>query len=246
MLAPTRVRRPGFVGDYVDGDEGVVVTEFVDGRQGDVLAGCEPAVARSVVGSIAELHARWWGRAPIEVPALDERLRRNLSAEHVEGCIELHHDVLTERARRLMRGLPDRVDDLADELGRMPMTVVHGDLHLDNVIIGHDGTATILDWGRPRRAAAAVDVARCFLEVTDAHPDDDRGRAFLATYLDTLRMREVDVDPTGFRTMIDVAQLAFAPGIIRWAASSRPAPGTRPWSLLRNALTRWTAYWSPA
>jgi Ser/Thr protein kinase RdoA (MazF antagonist) len=189
VLASATVRRPNLVAVLVEDERGVVVTDFVDGAQGDVLTGCTAATALDIAGSIADLHATWWGRGHPDLPLLEERLRRPLTSEQVDRCLAEHRQALSAEAGAVLRTLPDRVDELADRFAQLPLTVVHGDLHLDNVLIDDSARATIVDWGRPRRAPAVVDVARCFVEVIDATPSDALGREFLDHYVERLGER---------------------------------------------------------
>lgn len=238
VLAPTEVRRPTWFASYVDGDAGVVVTDFVEGAQGDVLAGCSEATAYDIGCSIASLHSTWWGDSSLDLPSPHDVWRRPLTGEHVDRFLADFGAELGDAELDVVRRLPERVDGLADALTGVPTTVVHADLHLDNVLVHDDGTATILDWGRPRRAPAAVDLTRCFVEIVDVHPDSTAGRRFLDRYLDELRRGGIDVAHDELRAAVQLCSEAFLPGVIRWAVANPPTPGSRLERAMRSGLRR--------
>lgn len=239
VLADTGVPHPELISATDDGEHGVVVTRYVPGRQGDVLDGCSELTALDLVSSIAALHAKWWQRVAPGVLPVADRLRRPLHDEQIERCLAEHGAVVDPAARAVWRSLPARIGGLVDLLDRHPRTVVHADLHLDNVIVDEFGRVTILDWGRPRAAPAAIDVARCLVEVADTRPDEPLGRRLIEHHVGRLRALGVrGYGSDDLRDAIELAQLLFVPGVIRWAASAAPAPGTRPWRLLRQLLGR--------
>lgn len=98
------------------------------------------------LSGIVPIDAHWWRRMCIEValPVIDRRHRT-------------HPDPTLARAARALRDTRD--DDHIVRAGEMlPSTLLHGDMHPGNVIVGPDG-ATVIDWGNARIGPAMLDIA---------------------------------------------------------------------------------------
>ena len=201
-------------------------------RFGDVLAGCSAPDAALVLAGIARLHASWWER-PLPMPWLagwtgdhddaQVRLQRNLARlpDHVVASFP---DDINDLLRWLAGGAYERV---LDALAAAPRTLIHGDLHLDNIAFRDDASATlpiVADWQTAGVGPAAVDVAT-FLSGALGPADDATVEADLLTgYHDTL----VAAGVTGYgRDAVDrdyglalVRQLA---GVFGWLANTELA-----------------------
>jgi aminoglycoside phosphotransferase (APT) family kinase protein len=78
-----------------------------------------------------------------------------------------------------MRALQDRYGSVLNELSAAPPTLIHADLHLDNVIFmpsEGEPDAKIIDWQSVMRGPAVLDLARFIVEALDiedrrAHED---------------------------------------------------------------------------
>lgn len=223
---------PTYVRAEAEGDAGVVVTGFVAGVQGDVLAGCDRVTALALIRSIARLHSTWWRTSP--AMAVEPTVVRPLTRVQVDDCLREHGDVLGPSGTDLLHRLTEPLSGPADILATAPSTIVHGDLHLDNVIVTNDGPV-VLDWAGARLGPVAVDLARCLVEFSDGAPggDDDLTEAYTAE-LTTLGI----APPPELRDHVEAALLAFLPGTVRWAVRNAHVPGSREWHLFRVTLRR--------
>ncbi len=113
--------------------------------------------------SLARLHACFRaGRANLMgVPVVDhawwQRLCRGWAAPLVERCVDRHPAALIRRAVRLLRTAADAPAAVA-VLGRLNVTLLHGDVHPGN-IIGGDREARLIDWGSARIGPPMLDLA---------------------------------------------------------------------------------------
>jgi len=140
-----------------DPDSGTfcLITEDVSYlRPGDQIEGCTLEEAKAIIQEVASFHSMFWTDLPGErldwVPAFDggsgyfarmhsvswRQLER--SFDHVpRGLIEAAHKVAP------------RVSDIKSRLSQSPVTLVHGDLRLDNVFLANTSRADsvkLIDW----------------------------------------------------------------------------------------------------
>jgi Phosphotransferase enzyme family len=147
------------VPELVDWGDGWLVTPLVPGSP---LDWGDPVPA-DVFDSLALLHARYQGGAglvaaiPRITPAWWQRLCQDWVTPGLCAHAARHPPGVTARARAL-------VDQAAASpaaaalLTRLPLTLLHGDVHPGNVIAA-DGRATLIDWGSSRAGPAALDLA---------------------------------------------------------------------------------------
>lgn len=131
--------------------------DLAPAEQCDQITGCSIEQAQLVVDQMPGLHAPWWDR-----PALDdiEWLRRpdEESARGIAGFYQAlwpgfcdrFGDRLSADLRRVGEEFGESLEVWAGARRRGPHTLVHGDLRLDNVLVGPgpggDQRATVVDW----------------------------------------------------------------------------------------------------
>ncbi len=180
--------------DLVDNRMVLLLEDLSGLRFGDVLTGCSVDDAALVVGSVARLHGMWWGRG-LPMPwlagwtgdhdAAQVRLQRNVARlpDHVISTFPEDIQTLLEW---LAGGAYTRI---LDGLSAAPRTLIHGDLHLDNIAFRDSSAAArpvITDWQTAGIGPAVVDLATCLSGTLDVA---DRGRTeadLLAIYHDGL------------------------------------------------------------
>ena len=218
----------GLADDVADGRLVMLLEDLSDGEPGDALGGCGVDEARAVVVAIARLHARWW-----ESPSLDdvawlqpwapdpafmaERYRRNIGP-----VLERYGERIPAYSRELMLALPDHYERVLATLNGPPATLVHADLHLDNVIFRKSGSASeavILDWQTVSRGLGALDLNSF---VSGALSIDDRRaaeRGLMDVYLATLGeggVRDYGIDDLRYHYRL--ALLWQLGGTVGWLA----------------------------
>lgn len=224
---------------------GVLILEDVrHAVQGDCLDNLPPEDAGRLAREIARLHARWW---------LSEGLRREWLPSL--ATLAREEDWLRTRGPEFLERFGDR---LAPEcrpffdaaravhahanavLSGLPETLIHSDLHLDNLMFEGDGKPVFLDWARVARGPAVLDVLDVMLATHAAS-----GPAVVEEYLDAVRSLGVKVDGRGFRRGISGAMLrrflAWTLGVVRWKTASAREERIRDEYLARGqaALIAW-------
>lgn len=98
------------------------------------------------LAGIVEINADWWREMCLEVtlPVVEEKL-----AEHDDSVL-----------RRAARSLRETAEDerILRALSELPPTLLHGDMHCGNIIVGQRAV-TIIDWGNARIGPAMLDIA---------------------------------------------------------------------------------------
>ena len=112
-------------------------------------------------------------------------------------------------------------------------TLVHADLHLDNVLFEEEGRPVILDWARAARGPAAIDLVELLLAMASLSRFDDT----FHLYREEMRARGIELDAAALRRQLGGALLRKlireACGVALW----EPA-GERERAILRSALDR--------
>jgi hypothetical protein len=202
----------------------VLVLEDLRGAmQGDCLQRPTREQAVALAETLGAVHASWWARAEL----------RDAAAWLPEGTVERSPEWIESRAPEFLREFGERLTPHARDLlergaelqaaihrglDDAPATLLHGDLHLDNVLFeGASGTPVLLDWGRAARGPYALDLADLLFGVV---PREDRAAA-LHAYASLVRARGAAI-PEGatLHRHLDGALLRFfyrsTCGVVRW------------------------------
>jgi fructosamine-3-kinase len=183
--------------DEASGRAVLVLEDLGAVTQGDALRTLGRAGGLAVAGVLAALHATWWDSPALTatdwLPALDPldrgstwfEDRRRTFIKRFAARVEAPELAALERAELLAR----RADAL---FVGAPQTLLHADLHLDNVVFA-GGEPILLDWARAARGPAEVDVAELLFGVVEA----EHRAAVLNHYLVDLARRGVAPDAVG-------------------------------------------------
>lgn len=120
----------------------------------------DEGVPGEVWETLGRVHAHWRGKRPRGVPVVDQAFWRGLcdrTLEAARGAAARTGDPVFEVAGD---GIAAWREDplIARGLAVLPRTLVHGDPHRGNVVVGPDGAA-LVDWGDARVAPAGLDLA---------------------------------------------------------------------------------------
>lgn len=198
------IRTPRIHGLREDLDRNRFVLLMEDIRpaeQGDQLAGCPLDRAALAVDALAGLHGpHWGGEALADIDWLVPR-----SPERATEMAGLYGMLLPGFLSRYDHRLDDSVLELGSwfarrmerwfTLGRTPITLVHGDYRLDNMLFGTGPDAppiTIVDWQTLGHGRGPTDLA--YFIGAGLHVDDRQNaeRDLVARYVE--RLAEAGVD----------------------------------------------------
>jgi aminoglycoside phosphotransferase (APT) family kinase protein len=205
----------------------LLLADLAGGQPGDALAGCTPAQAGAVLDAIAPLHARMWQRpTPGWVPwfVTDPAANQQRYATRVDPFLERYGHQVPPPVRELVEWLAGGYAAVLTELMAAPATVIHADLHLDNVVFGAAGEPVVLlDWQSVCRGPAVVDLVEVVfgsLPVADRRATEDD---LLERYVARLAESGVDDYPVArLRRDCRAALLRLLAGRVGWLATADP------------------------
>ncbi len=243
---------PQLLGECVDGKRSLLLLSDVSpAKQGDVLVGATPREARALAETEARFHGRLWGGRGAEALAflpswhVDPSPSARVTRERLPAFLERHGDRLPSRARSVIERLPELVPSCRAALADTPSTLVHVDLHLDNVLFRRDGTPVILDWTEAVRGPAAIDFSMLLLSCMRPDVRKQEEAKLAERYATALAAQGVKRYGAG-QLMQDAtcAGLLLMAGFVRWAGRT-PDPreeGPRVRALI-DASVSYAAAW---
>ncbi|MCP4835945.1 MAG: aminoglycoside phosphotransferase family protein [Phycisphaera sp.] len=170
---------PRFVAGTMDEKKSrtIVLMDRVDGKSGDSIVGSTPEMTKTILDRMS----RSWriGHDDVDLDGLDlpnwgrgtdgPRPHRRRAARFVRrghAMLERFPESTPLHAPLLSR-IADRFEAIAEVPGAGPPRLIHGDLHLDNVVFTTDGPR-VLDWQTASIGDPVDDVVRLAME---SHPD---------------------------------------------------------------------------
>lgn len=170
------------------GESVVLLEDLGTHRHVDLHAGCSPRDAAAVVETLAAIHAAWWNRP--EIAGLGGASL--LAQSGFEACWSRYPARLAQVLPEVE--LPGWFVTLADRMARQrgamaahllesgPMTLLHRDCHVENVLFAPDGRAVLLDWQFMGRGRGAFDLG--YFLISSLAPDQRRAteRNLVARY----------------------------------------------------------------
>ena len=198
-------------------------------RGGDVLAGCSSAEAASVLAPLAGFHARWWHTREFPPFAWLPRWSDSNTARQ-ERYAKQMPSFLARFGAQLPGEIGDIVERLAPTYGAVlaaldtaPTTIIHADLHLDNILFTEAGSATaalLIDWQSVCIGPAALDFSLFTVGSLSPEERSIAGESLLLRYHATLVANDVhDYPLDAFRNDCRLALLQQLAGTVNWLGS---------------------------
>lgn len=187
--------------DVEAGEVVLLLEDLLDAWPGDALDGCSVSGVRSVLHGLVELQSRWWGDPELDAMAwlgdwpatIPERVERY--RQQSVTVIDRYRERLSPEVVALLAGLGEHLPRILDDLASAPLTLVHGDLHLDNVMFMPSPggpIAYIIDWQSVARGPALLDVAGFLAESLTIEDRREHELELLREYHDLLQLAGVD------------------------------------------------------
>lgn len=205
----------------------LVLEDLGDVEQGDCLVQLAADPATRLARALAALHSSWWGRDELDTADWLPRspwlnLDRDWFGPRRADFLERFGDRLDEPARRLLNGLESFYAREVAPLAAAPATLLHDDVHLDNVVVDRStGEPILLDWARAATGPAALDLAELLVAIAAPGGTDK----VLSVYRDALREGGVPDDDLaalerGVAAAVIVCFTKWTCGVARWMPAS--------------------------
>jgi Phosphotransferase enzyme family len=219
------------------------VLEDARGRQGDVLHGCSVDDATLLLDELAPFHAQWWGQRARRsgFPRLvgDPQARQAQYERQVDRFLEEHGGGLPPAVSSICERLRSRLAAVAASLTAGHRTLIHADLHLDNMIFDGPGdgrSVVVLDWQTVSVGPPAWDVALFLFGSLNAEDRRVAEPELLERYVARLsahRVRRYSVEELRFEC--GLALLLLLAGTVGWLAGVDPGESTARERALQHA-----------
>ena len=224
----TGIRTPACLYSAVDtrNQRAVLVLEDLGSVvQGDYLVQLERGQAETVAQGLAQFHARWLADP------------KRFQAEWLPSLAAWQRDAewFTSYRARFLERFGEQVDGFARvlldaielappiinaRLANAPRTLLHGDLHLDNMVFEQGTTPVLLDWARCAQGPLVMDLVELLFEMI--HIKDNNH--ILRIYLDMFDQCGKPLERSIVRQQLGGAILrkftASTCGVARWQPAS--------------------------
>ena len=150
------------------GDFILLLEDLSSLRAGDQVSGCTEEEADLAVRNVAKVHVAWWESSRLDThPWLslsdaDIDAAQQMYAQSYGPFLEALETDLPDEFVEVVRRLEPHVAEIKRELSRPPVTLLHGDFRLDNLLFGRhdsDPSLAVVDWQACRRGRGVGDIA---------------------------------------------------------------------------------------
>ncbi len=170
----------------------LLIEYFGDMQPGDQLVGLQAEQCRQVLSAIAPLHRQYWQSAELKdhfwllALDVDARIRHGMFLQHADQ----YGQTMGEDVASQLSWMREHGEDLMHRLVQeAPVTLLHCDLRLDNVVFDGENCAFI-DFQLVRRGPAAYDVAYFLSSALQEDASAAEEEALLEHYHTALDMPE--------------------------------------------------------
>jgi aminoglycoside/choline kinase family phosphotransferase len=145
----------------------LVLEDLHSVRLGDALGGCSTSEAALVVEQLAHFHAQWWNHPPLSTfPWLplwgrDTHIAQKRYVECIDPFLRRFGSRVPRRIRGVIDALATSYGAVRERLKLAPTTMIHADLHLDNLLFSppeEESGVILLDWQSVARGRGALDL----------------------------------------------------------------------------------------
>lgn len=203
----TRLARCYYSGADEHAGRWAILLESIEADEFNFFAGATMAQANAAVDALADFHHLWWNAAdPFDwMPGFDTSGVGGLTSlwlANLPFFVDKYREVLPDPTAEWVLAFAPRLSTWSARAAGEPLTMVHSDYRIDNLLFQGD-QVTMIDWQTTMRAPAAMDLS-CFIS-TSLGMDDRRNNegVLIDRYLNRLTMQGTFVDRSWFLQSYD-------------------------------------------
>ncbi|MGA9277118.1 phosphotransferase family protein [Ilumatobacter sp.] len=200
----------------------LVLEDLAPGVVGDHVAGATLDQAERAIDTIARHHATWFEDPRLRtfdwLPGLDDPSILTLQDTFAIGWplfLERYEDTLPARCLRwceqFVPGIPQWIERHYDD----PVTLIHGDFRLDNLLFYDDGSVGVIDWQLCMRAPGQTDIVYFCANNLDIETRELHDIALIERYVAGLHAHGVPAD----KVTLEAVRHGYLEGLVFYAVS---------------------------
>jgi Phosphotransferase enzyme family len=204
----------------------LILEDLAAFEQGDCLQPLDLERASVLARSLARFHLRWWDHERLRntawIPSVSQVWRgTDWFTSRRDLFLSRFQDRLLPACRPLFESI-EAVERSSNKLlSGLPETLLHGDLHLDNVMFEGSAHPVILDWARVCRGPAALDLCELVFGMVGV----DKINAILTAYASEFDKNDLGVSyettvAAGLTGALFRKFITSTCGIARWNPAS--------------------------
>lgn len=232
---------------FADDDAALLLLEdLAPARQGDAIEGATASEALQLAEHVARIQVAFHADlAPdalegFRVWGADPTGQAERTAKRLPRFFELFGHLVPAGLHGPLEHLPKAILQAHERLARAPHTLLHSDLHLDNVMFRADGTPVIIDWPDAARGPGAVDVGRILVEGITVETRREIEAEMWGRYRSTLEAAGLRVDPDELARQAADVQVIMMGGVVRFREPDADSPA-RLVPIIENLVRNCTA-----
>ncbi len=224
---------PASYGWRIGSDAGLIVLEDVSpADQGDDLASCTLEQATAMIDVVAHVHSLSWLQAANAAPSGIERWKpsaweRDRWEDRLGRATRRYPDHLTSEVRDRLADFNEVAFAAAEQMAVGPVTWIHQDPHLDNILWRPDDSPVLLDWSGAVIGPPSVDLAVLMMSLALDERSPLQPEEAIATYSGALQRRGAPVSETVVAEMAAFGLRHLLRGLIGWAGFPGEDPQDR-------------------
>jgi len=200
----------------------LVLEDLAPGVVGDHVVGATIDQANRAIDVIARHHATWFEDPRLAtfdwLPGLDDPAILTLQDTFAIGWplfLERYGDELPDRCLRwceqFVPGIPQWIERHYDD----PVTLIHGDFRLDNLLFYDDGSVSVIDWQLCMRAPGQTDIVYFCANNLDIETRQLHDLALIDRYVAGLHRHGVPAD----KVTVEQVRHGYLEGLVFYAVS---------------------------
>lgn len=178
----------------------IVMDDHSDYRVGDQIVGASLAETKICIDELAKLHASFWNKV-----AEFDWLPHIAGSQHAtnmqvgtelgwDTMLKIFGDFVPERINDRREDIQKAIAPLQERLDTAPITLIHGDFRMDNLLFGQAADhhpLVILDWQGPLLGRGIQDAAQLLCQSTQTDVRRAHQRDLIQRYVDALKANGV-------------------------------------------------------